>query len=148
MAGRFIMKKQFGCLFFLDTRPMGITRDCPLRGYVREQGQNSLIYDPNPAPRDVAYWSGRVDREGYATGVGVLVWFENGVKVSAYQGNIIRGTWTTMQEVDIGQSSNSAGSEYVPGNNTPAQNWKSRNSSPERTPPTPGLRREESTEGR
>jgi hypothetical protein len=89
--------------------------------YVREMGQNSLIYDPNPAPGEVAYWSGRVDSSGYATGFGVLTWFESGIKVSAYEGKKVRGKWKTIKELDIGSVSNS-GAGYGQGNNARTQN--------------------------
>ena len=89
------------CIFALSSSS-GITHGGE---YVREQGQNSLIYDPNPAPGEVAYWSGAKDAKGYATGFGVLTWYENGEKVSAYQGKKVRGKWKTFQEIDITQNS-------------------------------------------
>lgn len=120
------MKKQgvrlLFCLFVLSVS-LGIASGGE---YVREQGQNSLIYDPNPAPGEVAYWSGAKDAKGYATGFGVLTWYENGVKVSAYQGKKIRGKWKTFQEIDIGRSSSSARSEDVPENRPPTQNREER----------------------
>lgn len=89
--------------------------------YIREQGKNSLIYDPNPTHGEVAYWSGGVDGKGYATGFGVLTWYENGVKVSAYQGKKVRGKWKTIQKLDISSVPSPSTRNNAPGSSHEAQ---------------------------
>lgn len=67
--------------------------------YKRAINNNALIYDPNPNEYETAYWYGDVDQNGYATGSGRLVWYEQGRKVSEYVGNKAKGKWTTYEEV-------------------------------------------------
>lgn len=81
--------------------------------YIREQSQNSLIYDPNPAPGEVGYWSGSKDSNGYATGFGVLTWHKNGVTVSAYEGTKVRGKWTNYRKVPLSDNATNNRTESV-----------------------------------
>src|SRR5207237_9998568 len=84
--------------------------------YQRTRDGNALIWNENPKPGVAAGWSGRRDKEGYASGYGTLTWFtlaktvETGSRipstrryeiVARYSGNMVRGKF-------VGSKSNNA----------------------------------------
>jgi len=64
-----------------------------------------LVWNNDPKPKDAATWSGKRDRDGYATGYGTLIWYRVAQKiltgssipvpkyipVSRYSGNMVQG---------------------------------------------------------
>ena len=73
--------------------------------YQRAMDGKTLVWNNDPKPEDAASWSGKQDKEGYATGNGTLVWYrverarvtgsnlpaEKRVPISSYSGKMVRG---------------------------------------------------------
>ncbi|HJT80344.1 MAG TPA: hypothetical protein VJ719_04025 [Chthoniobacterales bacterium] len=67
--------------------------------YQRTKDEKTLVWNDNPKPGDVATWSGKRDRDGYAVGFGTLTWYSNrsgghdskGTVFASFFGNMIRG---------------------------------------------------------
>ncbi|HEY6207007.1 MAG TPA: hypothetical protein VIW21_12660 [Chthoniobacterales bacterium] len=73
--------------------------------YQRAVDGKTLVWNNDPKPNDAASWSGKQDKEGYATGYGTLVWYtiqrtrltgsnlptDKRVPISSYTGNMTRG---------------------------------------------------------
>src|SRR6202035_5557079 len=60
--------------------------------YQRTKDGKALVWNDEPKPGDVAVWSGDRDAEGYATGAGTLVWYQdNGHVFGRYFGNMVKG---------------------------------------------------------
>ena len=43
--------------------------------YQRTKNGRTLVWNNHPKPGDIAIWSGRRDRDGYARGFGTLIWY-------------------------------------------------------------------------
>jgi hypothetical protein len=67
--------------------------------YQRTKDGRTIVWNDNPKPGDAATWTGKRDRDGYASGFGTLTWYTtrprgSGTKESvfaAFFGNMIRG---------------------------------------------------------
>ena len=73
--------------------------------YQRALDGKTLVWNNDPKPNDAAAWSGKQDKEGYATGYGTLVWYttqrarvtgsnlpiDKRVPISSFTGNMTRG---------------------------------------------------------
>ncbi|MDT8900112.1 hypothetical protein [Anaeroselena agilis] len=49
------------------------------------------IWNPCPQPNETVTWSSGADEEKYATGKGVIQWFEDGKPVMGYEGDVVKG---------------------------------------------------------
>jgi TonB family protein len=49
------------------------------------------VWNDNPQPNESVTWSGGADANGYATGQGVLQWFQNGKPSGKYEGTMLNG---------------------------------------------------------
>ena len=67
--------------------------------YQRTKDGRTLVWNDDPKPGDAATWSGKRDRDGYASGFGTLTWYsrrQSGAEsketvFAAFFGNMIRG---------------------------------------------------------
>jgi hypothetical protein len=60
--------------------------------YQHTKDGNTIVWNDHPKPGETADWSGKRDREGYATGFGTLIWFTaKGGEYARYFGNMVRG---------------------------------------------------------
>ena len=73
--------------------------------YQRAVDGKTLVWNNDPKPHDAASWSGKQDKDRYATGYGTLVWYrierakvtgsnmpaDKRVPISSYTGNMARG---------------------------------------------------------
>ena len=62
--------------------------------YERTKDGKTMVWNDDPAPGDVASWSGDRDAEGYADGFGTLTWYTGGTRETLYAyyfGNMVRG---------------------------------------------------------
>lgn len=73
--------------------------------YQRTKDGKTFVWNPDPSPEDAATWSGKRDKDDYATGDGTLTWYrverkygmgsrysvEKDVPVIRYSGNMVRG---------------------------------------------------------
>ena len=73
--------------------------------YQRAIDGKTLVWNNDPKPNDVVSWSGKQDKEGYATGYGTLVWYrleraritgsnlpaDKRVPISSFTGTMVRG---------------------------------------------------------
>jgi hypothetical protein len=73
--------------------------------YQRTKDGKTFVWNPDPNPEDAATWSGKRDKEDYATGYGTLTWYrverkygmgsrysvEKDIPVIRYSGNMVRG---------------------------------------------------------
>lgn len=60
--------------------------------YQRTKDGNTIVWNDHPKPGETADWSGKRDREGYATGFGTLIWSTaKGAEYARYLGNMVRG---------------------------------------------------------
>jgi len=76
--------------------------------YQRVSDGKALVWNNDPQPEDAVTWSGDVDKNGYATGQGTLVWYraerakvtgsnmptEKRIPISSYAGKMVRGKLT------------------------------------------------------
>lgn len=76
--------------------------------YQRALDGKTLVWNNNPEPDDAVSWSGKQDKDGYATGYGTLVWYrmqrarvtgsnlptEKRVPISSYSGKMVHGKLT------------------------------------------------------
>ncbi len=56
--------------------------------------QGCKVWNPNPRPNEAITWSGGMDANSYATGQGVLQWFNDGKLIFKYEGNMLNGKET------------------------------------------------------
>src|SRR5438132_12277038 len=60
--------------------------------YQHTKDGNTIVWNDHPKPGETADWSGKRDREGYATGFGTLIWYTaKGAEYARYVGNMVRG---------------------------------------------------------
>ncbi|MFN2541241.1 MAG: hypothetical protein ABR514_03610 [Chthoniobacterales bacterium] len=73
--------------------------------YQRATDAKTLVWNNDPKPDDAASWSGKTDKEGYATGSGTLTWYrverakktgsnlptDKRIPISSYSGTMVRG---------------------------------------------------------
>ena len=65
--------------------------------FQRTRNGKALVWNDHPKPGDVATWSGRRDRDGYARGFGTLIWYtkeagsDKPQLYARYWGNMSRG---------------------------------------------------------
>lgn len=60
--------------------------------YQHTKDGNTIVWNDHPKPGETADWSGKRDREGYATGFGTLIWYTvKGAEYARYFGNMVRG---------------------------------------------------------
>jgi hypothetical protein len=73
--------------------------------YQHTKDGKTLVWNNNPKPEDVADWSGKTDKAGYATGYGTLVWYrverairtgssipaDKRMPISSYSGKMVKG---------------------------------------------------------
>jgi hypothetical protein len=73
--------------------------------YQRALDGKTLVWNNDPKPNDAVSWSGKQDKEGYATGYGTLVWYrleraritgsnlpaDRRVPISSFTGTMVRG---------------------------------------------------------
>ena len=65
--------------------------------YQTTRNGKTLVWNDHPKPGDVATWSGRRDRDGYARGFGTLIWytkepgFDKPQLYARYWGNMMHG---------------------------------------------------------
>jgi len=54
-------------------------------------GKDCKVWNPDPQSDETVTWSGKVDREGYATGPGVLQWYLSGKPNGKFEGQMLKG---------------------------------------------------------
>jgi hypothetical protein len=60
--------------------------------YQSTKDGKTTVWNSKPRPGEAADWSGKRDRDGYATGFGTLTWFNaKGTVYARYYGNVVRG---------------------------------------------------------
>ena len=59
--------------------------------YIRDKEQNSLIWDNDPNNETFASWVGNIDDNGFATGFGLIKWYENNMFQVGYFGTMHAG---------------------------------------------------------
>ncbi len=60
--------------------------------YERTKDGRVIVWNGDPKPGDTAQWFGGRDKDGYATGMGTLVWYAgNGELYASYHGKMARG---------------------------------------------------------
>jgi hypothetical protein len=60
--------------------------------YQHTKDGNTIVWNDYPKLGETADWSGKRDREGYATGFGTLIWYTvKGAEFARYFGNMVRG---------------------------------------------------------
>ena len=76
--------------------------------YLRATDGKTLVWNNDPKPDDAASWSGKADKDGYATGTGTLTWYrvqrakltgsnlptDKRVPISSYSGKMVSGKLT------------------------------------------------------
>jgi hypothetical protein len=60
--------------------------------YQRTKDGKSIVWNDAPQPGDTAEWFGNRDKENYAAGVGILIWYNgDGAVYARYHGNMVHG---------------------------------------------------------
>ena len=60
--------------------------------YQHTKDGNTIVWNDHPKSGETVDWSGKRDREGYATGFGTLIWYTaKGAEYARYFGNMVRG---------------------------------------------------------
>ncbi|MFN2541264.1 MAG: hypothetical protein ABR514_03725, partial [Chthoniobacterales bacterium] len=60
--------------------------------YQRTKDGKAIVWNGEPKPGDAASWFGGRDKDGYASGMGTLIWYRaNGQLYARYHGETVRG---------------------------------------------------------
>ena len=60
--------------------------------YQRTKDGKGIVWNDAPQPGDTAEWFGNRDKENYAAGVGILIWYRgDGAVYARYHGNMVHG---------------------------------------------------------
>lgn len=87
--------------------------------YQHTKDGNTIVWNDHPKPGETADWSGKRDREGYATGFGTLIWYTaKGAEYARYVGNMIRGKFDGP--VNIHSKGKTAHAFFIEGGRTTA----------------------------
>ncbi|AWB11032.1 MORN repeat-containing protein [Thermodesulfobium acidiphilum] len=55
------------------------------------QTNNGKVWDAYPEQNQVPVWTGGIDSNGYASGQGVMIWYQDGQPGDKYEGTMVEG---------------------------------------------------------